>query len=372
MSRTQVIVVAVIGALIAGLVWWWHETFVRVPTKVWVGASGEARLKPFLAAERFAVRMGLAAKELRSLPDIDALAPGGVLLLPSHRQALDPHRVERIGTWVQNGGHLIAEAEAYGVPDPVFDMLAVRRIDAKWVGDPLPVPLAEGGVLKVVLRGAIGLEPPTGRLLFRAASGDSIRLASFSRGRGIVTVASSLDFARNPQIGQNDHAALLWRLMQATPATHLAVYRNPVRLSLWGFLKEHAAAVLIASAALLVAWLWRIAPRFGPVAPDAPPARRRLLDHLRASGRYYWALDLRERLLVAARDAALRRVLRAQPEFAAARPQERAAHLATLAGVSVAEAQRLLDAGGAMRGAAFIKVMHTAQRVHAALERGNR
>jgi len=128
----------------------------------------------------------------------------------------------------------------------------------------------------------------------------------------------------------------------------------------------------IAGAALLALWLWRIAPRFGPVAPDAPPARRRLLDHLRASGRYYWALDLRERLLIAARDAALRRVLRAQPEFAAARPQERAARLAALAGVSVEEAQRLLDAGGAIRGAAFIQVIQTAQRVHAALERGNR
>jgi hypothetical protein len=150
------------------------------------------------------------------------------------------------------------------------------------------------------------------------------------------------------------------------------VYWHPVRLSLWGFLTENAAAALTASFALLVMWLWRIAPRFGPVAPDAPPARRRLLVHLRASGRYYWALDLRERLLIAARDAALRRVLRAQPEFAAAPPPERAARLAALASVPVGDAQRLLDAGGAIRGAAFIQVVQTAQRVHAALERGNR
>jgi hypothetical protein len=145
-----------------------------------------------------------------------------------------------------------------------------------------------------------------------------------------------------------------------------------MRLSLWSFLTENALAALAASAALLVMWLWRIAPRFGPVAPDAPPVRRRLLDHLRASGRYYWALDLRERLLVAARDAALRRVLRAQPEFAGAKPEERAARLAALADVKVEEARNLLDAGGVIRGAAFIQVVQTAQRVHAALERGNR
>jgi hypothetical protein len=370
--KTRIIVGGVVLALAIGAVVWWNVTFVRVPAKVWVGPSGEARLREFLAAERFAERMGLSAKELRSLPDVDALAPGGVLLLPSHRQLLDAPRMDRILAWVQGGGHLIAEAEAQGVSDPLLDLLGVRRSDAPWVADPLAVTFADGGALKVVLRSRLALEPPTGRLLVRAASGDSIRLASFGRGRGVVTVAASLDFARNLGVGEHDHPEFLWRLLQATPATHLAVYWRPQRLSLWGFLTENAAAVLAAGGALLAVWLWRIAPRFGPVAPDAPPARRRLLDHLRASGRYYWALNLRERLLIAARDAALRRVLRAQPEFAAAPPQERAARLAALAGVPVGEAQRLLDAGGAIRGAAFIQVMQTAQRVHAALERGNR
>jgi hypothetical protein len=49
-SRTSLIVVAVLLALVGGGVWWWNATFVRVPAKVWVGASGEARLRPFLAA----------------------------------------------------------------------------------------------------------------------------------------------------------------------------------------------------------------------------------------------------------------------------------------------------------------------------------
>jgi hypothetical protein len=369
--KLRLIIVGVLVLLVAGSVYWFRATFERVPAKTWVGASGEARLRAFLAAERFAGRMGLAAKELRSLPDLDALAPGGVLILPNKRQTLDAPRLDRLLAWVQGGGHLIVEAEPLGISDPLFELLAVRRVETQQRGAVSAV-LPDGQALKVALHGRMALEPPTGRLHIRAASGETVRLASFARGRGMVTATTSLDFARNAGIGSLDHAEFLWRLMQATPAKHLAVYWQPARLSLWSFLEEHALAVLAAGAALLLAWLWRIAPRFGPVAPDAPPARRRLLDHLRASGRYFWSLDLRERLLVAARDAALRRVQRAQPEFAALKPQERAARLAALANVSVEEAQRLLEAGGAIRGAAFIQVMQTAQRVHAALERGNR
>lgn len=372
MSRTGLIAGVVALLLIVGGVWWWKATFVRVPDKVWVGPSGEARLRPFLAAERFAERMGMPAKELRSLPEVDSLAKDGVLLLPQRRQSLDRQRMDRLLAWVQAGGHLIVEAEAYGLPDPLLDLLSVRRIQSTYRNSPVLVQFADNRSLSLPLQGRISLEPPTSRLLLRGAIDQAVYLASFTRGRGAVTVTTSLGFARNLLIGDHDNAEALWRLMQLTPAASLAVYWQPARLSLWSFLTEHALAAIAASAALLVMWLWRIAPRFGPVAPDAPPARRRLLDHLRASGRYYWALNLRERLLLAARDAALRRVLRAQPEFSAVKPQERAARLASLAGVGVEEAQRLLDAGGAIRGAAFIQVMHTAQRVHAALERGNR
>jgi len=371
MNRTSILVSALVLALVGGIVWWWHATFVRVPARIWVGASGEARLRPFLAAERFAERMGLSSKELRSLPDLDGLAPGALLLLPNQRQSLDRPRMERLVAWVQAGGHLVAEAEPHGVPDPLFDLLAVRRVETTFSAAPILVQF-RSRPLAMPLHGRLALEPPTERLLLRGAIGEAVYLASFTRGRGVVTALTTLGFARNTGIGGGDNAEALWGLMRLTPARELAVYWQPVRLSLWGFLTEHALAAVVASAALLVTWLWRIAPRFGPVAPDAPPVRRRLLDHLRASGRYFWALDLRERLLVAARDAVLRRVLRAQPEFAAAKPEERAARLAALAGIDAGEAQRLLDAGGKIRGAEFIQVMHTAQRIHAALERGNR
>jgi hypothetical protein len=358
-----------IVALIALGVLWFRVTFERVQAKEWVGASGEARLRQFLAAERFAERMGWRASELRSLPALDALPAAGVLLLPNRRQALTGERMAELVRWVERGGHLIAEAEYLGVPDPLLDSLNVQRADGPPGMKPLRVELPQTGRrLTVFLPGAMKLVSAEGDVRLRI--GD--QLISFARGQGIVTVASSLHFARNRAIGANDHAELLWHLLALTPGRELVVYFRPERLSLWGFLTEHAAPVLAAGALLLALWLWSIVPRFGPVAPDAPPGRRRLLDHLRASGRYYWTKGLRARLVVAARDAALRRIARAQPDFATASQGERVSRLASLAKIPKNDAERFIASGGAMRGAEFIKLAQHAQRVHSTLEKGSK
>jgi hypothetical protein len=234
---------------------------------------------------------------------------------------------------------------------------------------PLSVEVPETGRrITVAMSSGMKLVTAEGDVRLRAGE----QLVSFARGRGVATVATMLNFARNHAIGANDHAELLWHLLALTPGRELVVYWSPMRLSLWGFLKENAAPALAAGALLLALWLWSIAPRFGPVAPDAPPGRRRLLDHLRASGRYYWAKGLRSRLVVAARDAALRRIARAQPDFATASQAQRALRLSSLAGISREESQSFITAGGAMRGADFIKLTQHAQRVHSALEKGSK
>ena len=339
-------------ALIALGVIGFFTLFERQPVIEQVPPSGEARVRDFLAAERFAERMGLRSRELRSLPELDKLSPGGVLIVPNRRQAVDGPRVERLLNWVQAGGHLIAEAEFLGVDDPLLDALRVKRAQGKpQVKPAFPDRLSLETAVKPRLQ-------------------VTDKLVSFPRGKGMVTVATSLHFARNGIIGREGNAELLWELLQLTPAAELQVFFRPARLSLTGFLVQHALPALIGAGVLLALWLWRIAPRFGPVAPDLPPARRRLLDHLRASGRYYWSQGLRARLVLAARDAALRRIARSQPDFAAAAANEKQQRLAALVGIRPEDAAQFIAAGGAMRGQDFIRTVQRAQRVHAALDRG--
>lgn len=361
--RSWLLPFALLALVAAGIVWF-LSTHERVPSREWVGPSAEARRNLYLAAGRFATRMGLATRELRSLPDLDTLKAKSVLLLPNRRQALDPRRLREIVAWVEAGGHLIVEAELVGVADPLLDLVGVERLRGVAPSKPAPVELADGRKLSVALFGAMTLQA--------ADAGEKGRFVSFDYGEGAVTALVGLHFARNQLVGTDDNADFLWYLLGLTPAAELQIYLRPERLSLLGFLAQHAAPVLAAVAALVALWLWRIAPRFGPVRPDPSPARRRLLDHLRASGRFYWAQGLRGRLVAAARDAALRRIARAQPDFAQAGQAERTARVAALAGIPPAEAQRFMGAGANLPGVEFIRAMHTAQRIHSALERGTK
>jgi Domain of unknown function (DUF4350) len=376
----RAIALVLVGGLAALLVAWFLSTHDRVPRREWVGPTGDARTRPFLAAQRFAERMGFKVSEVRSLPELDALPPGGRLLVPNRRQELHAEKLADLVRWAERGGHLIVEAELLGVPDPLLERLGVKRAAADAPSKPLAVEVpAAGRKLNVYFGDGMWLEAAPAEPHLRAGA----RLVSFAVGRGMVTVATSLHFARNPvsdeqrakagrSIGANDHAEFFLHLLALTPGVELMVYFRPERLSLWGFLRDNAAPALAAFGLLLALWLWSIIPRFGPVAPDAPPGRRRLLDHLRASGRYYWVKGLRSRLVVAARDAALRRIARAQPDFSSISTVERATRISTLADISKEEAARFLGAAGAMRGADFIRITQHAQRLHSALEKGKK
>ena len=370
--RPWVIPVMALGVVALGAAWF-LSTFERVPSKEWIGPAAEARRDPFLAAGRFAERMGLPSHRIRVLTELDRLPPDGVLLLPARRQAIDPRRLRKLVDWVEAGGHLLAEAEQPGVSDPLLDELGVKRRSSAKDSEAPTVHTAQGRRLKVSFFGRTVLQPPQdAKVVFSAGGTGSTVIASMEVGRGVLTVAGSLAFARNSFIGTDDNADFLWYLLDLAPARSLHLFVRQERLSLWGFLRQHATPVLLAAAALLALWLWRIGPRFGPVLPDAPPDRRRLLDHLRASGRYYWARGLRPRLVFAARDAALRHLARAHPDFADSPLEARASQLAALVSISTDEAERFMRTAGPASAAEFVELMHTAQRIHSALEKGKR
>jgi hypothetical protein len=221
-------------ALLALGALWFFSRFELVPAKEWVGPGREARRDPFLAAGRFAGRMGLRTRQIRALPELDKLPADGVLLLPSRRQAIDPRRLRGLVAWAEAGGHLLVEAELPGVSDPLLDYLGVQRRSAgEREFKPPPVQTARGRTLKVSLPARTLLRlPEAAEVAFSAGGRDTTVIASLETGRGMVTVTGSLAFARNGFIGTDDNAEFLWYLLDLTPARELHVFLRQERLSL--------------------------------------------------------------------------------------------------------------------------------------------
>jgi hypothetical protein len=290
MSRTIVVWIVLLGVAAIGGVWF-LANYERVTEKQWVGYSGEARLNQYLAAERLLARMGVAARHVKTIPELKALPVNGTLILPDRREALTPDARLALLLWVENGGHLIVEDENSRVPDPILDAFGVARKPVKSPGKvpPLEARLPHAPApMKVEMHSVQSIEAPQAKV--RVDGKHATHLAHFDRGRGRVTVVNDLDFLRNRSIGRLDHAEFLWQIVRFQPDTPtLFVFDNPQKLSLLRWLADHAWPLGAAAALLLAVWLWRVASRFGPVAPDPEPARRRLLDHLRASGRFQWS-----------------------------------------------------------------------------------
>ena len=181
MKRTRIVAI-VLGAAALAFAAWFFVNHERVPAREWHGMSGEARLRDFLAAQRFAARMGMRVAELRSLPELDSLAEGGVLLLPNRRQALDARRVSRLVAWVERGGHLIAEAEPAGLNDAMLERLQVKRAGRYQRGKPMLVELGEGARKLTVSIYGIKLEPQAKPLRLRVGTAEDTALATFARG----------------------------------------------------------------------------------------------------------------------------------------------------------------------------------------------
>jgi hypothetical protein len=247
------------------------------------------------------------------------------------------------------------------------------RADAKGTGDAARVRL-RGGEREL----KVGLTPMSLSTADRSAyaarwSESATAVLQVDRGAGSVTVLPSFWFMGNVRIGEPDHAAFAWAVVNAGAGSTSRVTRVLIaprfdRPSLLAWLFNEALPAVVTAAVLLALWLAREIPRFGPVVSVHETARRRLLDHLRASGRFQWSARAAPRLLAAAREECLANIARARPALAFLDPPERGARFAELAGLPRADVELALS-GDATTPRAFVAAIATLQTIEQKLAR---
>lgn len=288
MSR-RAIVLVLIGLALGITGWWLTRNFGFTTQRVFVGYSGEARQDAYFAARLFLEGMGKQVARQAMLRSADTLPPGATVVLQGSRANLDPPLVRGLLAWVEGGGRLIVGAEWAWAKDPLLDALGVAVESAE---EPEPddrqfeaVTLGDGTRLRAALQRSVLLRHE-GPAAWRHTGPQGDRILVLQHGRGRVVVFSTLSLFNNGGLEQFDHAPLLWHFVERT-GPQVVLVRQLERTSLAGWLDRHARPALAALAGLILLWLWRVVPRFGPLRPHQAPERRGLVEHLRAVGRYH-------------------------------------------------------------------------------------
>jgi hypothetical protein len=331
---------ALLCVVLAGIGYWLFTNFERVNDREFTGFQGEAQENPLLAAGRVADKLGLPARRITGVAQLPSLPPDAVLLL-ADRRAMTPQSTRQLRAWVERGGHLITTGIPGEDDDPLLDALG---IEGEWSKSgmqtlyDLPLPKA-ARPLRIQLRERASRmrfveEKP--RAAFTVVDkGGMAWVLHLPVGSGAITVMSSVGFMTNGELGNFDHAEAFWQLVNLQPDRRGLWTATRLELpSLTRWLREHALGAIGVAVALLLFWLWRVVPRFGPVAPDPETARRRLLDHLRAAGRFHWQRGGSLALLHAAREACVRRLARVHPDLAVMAPMDRAREAAARTGLT--------------------------------------
>jgi hypothetical protein len=371
MKRTLVFSLAIAAiAALAGA--WFVSHYDRVETRVWVGPSGAARSNPYLAAMRFAERLGMKARLAEQPSQLPSTPVRTSIVLPAGRAWLTEARAEALLRTAENGGHVIVEAEPVRARDVLLDSLAIARRSVKPSQETFDAALP-GGEARLRIGAADRQVLDVGRANADIVVADTqgTRLASMRRGAGRVTAMTSMARFDNRHIGSHDHAELLRRVLALAPTDELLIVRAAGTPPLWDWLRSHASDVMAAAAILAALALWRIAPRFGPLIPVAEPARRALQEHLRAAGRFRWQQGARAALLAAARDQLERHVAFAAPRLAHLPPQRRHDELALQLGTDAATISHAFQATP-RNAREMVQITATLASIHAGLRGARR
>ena len=348
--KTRPIVLALVGALLGLGAWWFTQNFGFGRERVWVGYSGEARINPLYAARLLLEQLGLHVQQQANLSELNRIPQRATLLLAADRSDMDPVAARNLLAWVEHGGTLVVGVEHALDHDQLLDFLGVaaswdmkadRAAGGKPTG-PDTVTFPDGARFRVNLFPSPRLTDEDENSVWSYESRGGARILEFAWGDGRITLLSTMRPFTNPEIGQYDHAALLWHLVGGKEApTEIFLIRHLDSQSLLAWLRDRAPAAIAALGVVLVVWLWRVGPRFGPITPSPTPDRKSLLEHIRALGRFYSDQKQTPGLLKLLREDCLELFGRSAPE---ARGLDGAARLREAARLTGLRPRELLQA----------------------------
>ncbi len=301
------------------------------------GPSPEVDSTPYLAAEHFLRLQNITARRADSLEVLDGLpSQGQTLMLLADRSNMTPRQAEKLLQWTANGGHLLLIAERLWDEDEgksgdlLLDLLGIQQYmsdeldeeessadEASEDGEAYPQLTKlylenEQAPAYIAFDTDYHLYDSQNRAHAWANSALATHLLQLYHGDGLITVLSDPWIWQNRNIDEYDHAWLLWYLGQDSDVTLLYHADSD---SLASLLLRHFPLALAVLALLIVAGLWHLGMRHGPLQAPASRARRQLEEHLRGSADFMLRRSGQHSLLKGLQQDIQRRARRRHPGF---------------------------------------------------------
>lgn len=369
---------------------WFFNNFERQTREVVEGISPAARKNPLLAAQRFLNRIDITAESISGRDQLlKPPAEPGLLLVYRFVGSLPAEREQALMAWVRRGGHLLVapqqawdeEAETSG--NKLLDDLGVQPVfleadedesdptetDSTAPGDTDPVPLrfrmpGANGPIAIAFNPRRQLFDRLGHADWSVESELGSHLLQYGVGRGKVTVLSDLQPFSNGSIGEHDHALLL-ALLAGDQRRAWLLYSSDMP-ALPVLLWRHVPGLVISLLTLAGLLVWSLTRRSGPIRSTEQPARRNLMEHLGAVGRYLWRVDRATGTFRQSQQALEQAWRRRHPVLGTLQQRGRCEWIAAYAGLSPGAVEQALY-GDYQGEQGFIQVTITQQRLAAQL-----
>ena len=305
-----------------------------------IGQTGEARRNPYLALERYIESAGY---EVSSRPGWASIDYETSFVLMPQRALESRGYTELVKEWVGYGNHLVITLHAgestyndwkgnqgwfgLGASPPLteetlrlMENLGIQAEVGKVVGTIEPPETREDGgpslepqdrksrlvtfrgdgvSFQVEVEEGYGFSfPDPGALDFTDDQPDgehAIVSATYLDGR--ITFINNARPLRNAFVGDRDHAAFFDYLWGDLAAEGKSVLTFGADISFLSLFWEKAWRFILAALLLLILWLWRWLPRFGPVRREKDPSNRSFLNHVRGWGHFLWKRKAPDTLL---------------------------------------------------------------------------
>jgi len=296
------------------------------------GYQGEAKINDFLAAEFFLRKMGQPVDKIKLFSEENRqLQYNDTLFIPSMRIAFD-RRIDESNTrdFILDEVGLFIERrvldEDSTLPEQQVN-ISIEDEDGFWQAN-----FYDYWVVSKA-------EKFNANILWEIEDEDRIHGIQIKIKKGRLTLLSDINVFRNDNIARYDHAEFLFSLTNdQLEYDDLGVFYYSLfedQISIFQWLWKNAQPFMLSLIVLGVIMLWMSVPRFGPLINVNQPIRRQFLNHLKASGNYYWRQGYYSYLLKSVKKQLSHAVKIKYPEWSNLNKQEQVKHLSEISQLEI-------------------------------------